>query len=332
MRIVIAGFPNRIVWGIRRDDPTQVALEHPAGWSILNPLIEVPNPCNGTNSGHFYALETLLLVNSQLAFVVPSAVDLEEISNVTESVLRRLRFVTKQVGLPTEPSVLLDRNIETLAPSADSDWDRLSAGPRESLVRDFLCDTPVTMEAVRQAGSLPTDFVAPIYDSLLMDAMAALIRHDYRTAILYAAIAVETLSGTLCEAEHQRLFTAVPRSETVRSISSVRSGGIYAMVDPIYRHLVKSNNFSVLLSELPLYVFRRSLLNEDQVLYQRALRLYRTRNSVAHRGQAAGDDVFPVTPEGAISALECAVDVFRWFRVSAVYFIPRGQWRRFTQG
>jgi hypothetical protein len=100
-------------------------------------------------------------------------------------------------------------------PEGEHTWGKVGRG----LLRDFLTDTPVTMEAMRQASALPIDFAAPIYDSLLMDAMTAVVRHEYRTAILYAAIAVETVSRTVCEQEHQRLFNVVPMSDTVTMTS-----------------------------------------------------------------------------------------------------------------
>ncbi len=329
MRVVIADAIGPIHWAISRDDPAHVPLHSHSGWSLLNPTAALREICKEpyATSHYFYVNDQLYLDTSQLTLCAPDDAAEEEQIKLLETLLRRLRFVTKQVTFPTELAAIRRREIEefpaTLFPKE---------GPINGMVRDFLYDTPVTMEAASQAGALPGDFTPPVYDSLLMDAMYALVRHDYRTAILYAAIAVEVLSGILCQSEHQRLFNAVPLSEAVRKVTIVRPGSEVTTMDPVYRYLANSKSFSVLLSELPLYVFRRSMLEEDQHLYQKALRLYRTRNGLAHRpGTDSDRDVFPFSHAGATSALECAVEVFAWFRVEEKYSIPRGEWRHFQR-
>jgi hypothetical protein len=328
MRISLVGVRDPIAWAVRREDPVQIPLDNPPGWSLLHPSAAVGDVfMEPYGTSYVPQLEDgrWLLTNHQLAFILPEAVSSEELGKVAESLLRRLRHVTKQVTLTLDLVMTVSREVDAL-PQLEFPGE---TGYCPDRIRDHFIDTPVTVEAVQQAGGLSIDFNAPTYEILLMDAFAALLREDYRTAILYAAIAVETLAGALCEEEHERLFKANPRSDTIRAISTISAGGLAEEVDPIYRHLRHSRSFRVLISELPLYVFRRSILHENHGLYQRALRLYCTRNNLAHQGQlAAGADVFPITHAGAIQALECAVEVFGWFGSPGRYLIPRGAWHQ----
>jgi len=94
--------------------------------------------------------------------------------------------------------------------------------------------------------------------------------------------------------------------------------------DPVYALLAKGDNFACLLHEVPLYLFRRSLLQENQELYRRAVSLYRTRNRLSHGRlvEPGEEDLLLVNRDGAFRSLAVAVEVFQWFGMSG-YFLPR---------
>ena len=109
---------------------------------------------------------------------------------------------------------------------------------------------------------------------------------DYRTSILYAAISIEAAAATLLDEEYERLIAAVPTPSAVRVIDLPQAGGAHRRIDPVYAHLTRGGGqFRTLLHELPLYIFGRSLMVQNQALYDGALRLYTTRNAIAHRGE-----------------------------------------------
>jgi hypothetical protein len=73
------------------------------------------------------------------------------------------------------------------------------------------------------------------------------------------------------------------------------------------------------------YVLRRSLLIDHQALYYNAMKLHSTRNKIAHQGEIPiGDETsyFGITKPDAQAAIECAINLFKWFGVTDEYIIP----------
>jgi hypothetical protein len=326
MRIMTVGLPSAITWAIRRDDPPATPLNHPAGWSVLNPLITLPEifaPPHTTQLLCVVGGETCYFKSFALFLSVPDGAE-DAMDRELPSLLLRMRYTSKQATLPAWPNLVRVSEVDALPEIGFP-----AGGLKDARVRDYLLDAPVTLVSVREAGSLASEFRPPVYDTLFLDATLALRNQNYRTAILYAAISIEALASTLIAEEHERLISATPPSDTIRHIVVLQAGGRIERIDPIYRHLTNSTNFRVLLLELPLYVLRRSLFSEDRALYDRALCLYRTRNNLAHRGHTDEQaDVLPLSHAGAVEALECAAGVFAWFGAGENYAIPRGEWRR----
>ncbi len=79
-----------------------------------------------------------------------------------------------------------------------------------------------------------------------------------------------------------------------------------------------------MLHEAPLYVLGRSLLVESESLYQQAIRLYRTRNQIVHRGEILDgpEDVFEFSRSDAIAGVQTALDVCGWFGLKEQYDLP----------
>jgi hypothetical protein len=190
--------------------------------------------------------------------------------------------------------------------------------------RRYDVESAVTADAIARLGGLPPDFLPPVHESCLLDGIKAAIDADWRTALLYAAISIETLAGTVVAEEHERLLAGTPVPEHLRAIE-VEKDGRKQKNDPIYDYLSKANRFYVLLHELPLYVSRRSLLVDNAALYHQALRVYKTRNKLAHRGNVGSrDGTLPLDYAGAMTALECAASVFSWFGIAGRWPLPGG--------
>jgi hypothetical protein len=325
MRIVTVGVTDSTTWAVRQSDPAVVPLRDPAGWSVVNPLVPLRQPFAEPYATccYFWDGDSWYLTSHALHFVVPEGATSDEVDSVTLSILKRLRYVSKQAELPADHALQFPWEIEAL-PATVFPPTTITA----CKVRDSFVDTPITMDAVREAGELPLDFNPPVYDTLLLDAMKLSLQSDYRGAILYAAIAVESMATSVIGEEYERLLQASPVPDYVRVIEVAIGGGQRQRLDPIYRSLTTRGRFELLMHEVPLYVLRRSLRIENEPLSQRAVALYRTRNELAHAGEAEfGDQTLPITRAGSIAALSCAVEVFGWFGVRGNYAVPRGEWR-----
>ena len=164
----------------------------------------------------------------------------------------------------------------------------------------------------------------------MLDAIKAFHGGEYRIAILYSAIAMETLAGVRLEAEYNRLKASSASQSDMRFLSFRQAGGMVIVKDPIYDYISDRDDFAQLLHIRPLYLLKRSLLDENENLYRDALELYRTRNKIAHRGTGESN-CLSLDETGATKAIKTAIQVLSWFGEKAYYhidnmtFVPLGQ-------
>jgi hypothetical protein len=319
---------GRIQWLIRRGDPASVPIDHLPGWSLLNPLLPLASFFQHLPDDQGIGLEKdLYYLNTSTLYL--SAEDRppdEALLLNLPPLLQLLRSVSRQSTLPTDFVATLNTRIDALP-----DIDFPNRTSLNAAIRSDILDSALTMRVVQLAATRPIDFVAQVHDILLLDAIAAANSGDYRTAILYAAISVECLASTLLQEEHQRLLLHTPLPDFIRAIDIPVPEGTKRK-DPIYHLLAQSNRFPILLHELPLYVLRRSLLVENKGLYDDAILLHETRNSLVHRGEISGErKPFPINGGGAIAALTCASAIFFWFGVRNTYHFPDSLPRRFGE-
>src|SRR6202007_2360917 len=103
-------------------------------------------------------------------------------------------------------------------------------------------------------------------------------------------------------------------------------GGRLTRQDPIYKRLRKGRaDFGALVHEASLYILHKSLLVEDEALYQKAKRLYETRNDLAHSGEVDEKEpnaTYALDQNGSIAALRTAIGVFSWLGERADFPLP----------
>jgi len=162
---------------------------------------------------------------------------------------------------------------------------------------------------------------------LLLDAISAYRDGDSKRAILYSAISVETVARTRLSEEYESLLRAGDVNGMLRIISLPQRDGTCAAKDPIYEYLDSKSEFRLLVHELALYVLKRSLLIENEPLYQDAMKLYRTRNKIVHQGELPAENeasCFTISDAGALAAINCAIGVLKWFGTPDEHILPKG--------
>ncbi len=233
--------------------------------------------------------------------------------------LRKLRFVTKQSALTSE-----------IAGISTYEKKRMPKKPfpepnkgRVLLFGSYRLKTAITLSSIVDADELGLALDVPVYATMMLDALHAFENRDYRKAILYGAISLESLARAIALSDYNRLLEGDCDSAHLRVCEFQQAGDIVTKKDPVLDFLMKSEGFAKLLHEVPLYVSKRSLLIEDQILYRNAVNLYRTRNKLSHGQDVAdnGDNLFPTNEKGVRSALECANKVFEWFGQTG-YYVP----------
>lgn len=171
------------------------------------------------------------------------------------------------------------------------------------------------------ARPLPGD--QPVYAELALDAMAAW-KHDPRKAILFSAFAIEQMARANLDAAYDRA-RAKPGKEPGqwRWVTRATSGSQTEVRDPVFERL-RSNarrNIEVLLVEMPLYVWGRSLLDDDKRLYDMVIRLQDTRNALTHVGEPSDRErLITLDSQGAYLAVATADRAFWWFQ-EVNYFV-----------
>ncbi|MCK5707454.1 MAG: hypothetical protein KAI43_07350 [Candidatus Aureabacteria bacterium] len=313
MKILSVILDGEIKWSISCKDQIFVRLSNPKQWKLINPLIKLaPNfkrqlpPIKITSSACF-------LTEDILRFILPSNEKKlydEEVGSRVINFLRHLRLKTKQPAIPTD---LCAVNIEEIKKLPSLKYPIFKHNVRR--VKLF---TPIeilaTLSKAKESSDQSLVKEVPIYADLLLDAINA--KKDYKKAILYAAIAVETLANTKLHNAYLYLSKKPRESKHLRIINLQVTKDSDINKDPIFETLMElsQRKFRMLLHEIPLYLWNKSLMIDKKKTYDEVLKLHETRNEIAHIGEPASvHKTFPITNKGANAALSCAKEVFEWF-------------------
>jgi hypothetical protein len=211
--------------------------------------------------------------------------------------------------------------LEELPPPAHSEPSSMKWS-----VPQLTADRAVTRAHIEAWCAGVLDLKVPIFDTLFLDAICAHAAHDYRKSILYSAIALESAVAMVLDEQYE---TKVKPSAATdwRVIELPIAGGNTARKDPIWELLKKREDANYLLHEGALYILRKSLLVENEGLFQLVQRLRATRNKIVHHGEPPEpntDQYLTIDMEGSSDALNCANAVFRWLGVGQDYKLHGG--------
>ncbi|WP_348270041.1 hypothetical protein P8936_06325 [Edaphobacter paludis] len=237
--------------------------------------------------------------------------------------LPRLRYTTGQSDLPRGEDISV----------AGSDWKfilpemkPLEPIYRATILRPSQLVDAVTLTTFQQAVDLPPEFVAPMQATLYLDAVTAYRRGEPRICILFSAMAMEIGFGTALDQAHESALND-PNNPRYRVVNIPIGNGEFSTKDPIFDRLKERVDFSTRMHEMALYAFGRSLRLEDEVLYKRALTLYRSRNKIVHLGTTEdAKEVLSVDSSGALAALQTAHDSLKWLGMNVASPTSTQRW------
>jgi hypothetical protein len=155
----------------------------------------------------------------------------------------------------------------------------------------------VTGETVAAVNQCDITQPLPAYDTLLLDAMEAVSRKNFSTAILLSEASIENLARSCLEREFEKTPGVLEPGE------------------------IQSAKINKLLGELSQGLLGRSILQEDPQLYDNTLTLMKRRNERVQTG-GLREKVDYSAIWAAMDAIQSAIRVIRWFGEPASYFSP----------
>lgn len=330
MKIRIVHLNKPIYWKVNQTDRLSYELKSYFGCSVINPLVysklisyleyvSIPERGFVRNTGKFIfisSMEVMFILSDN--FTKADQTQFESFIEFLYVFLEHLRCASKQADLANDFTSTDDLEVEELP-------DIYIPKPTISSIKRYLVETAITWKSIEVAdNSLRGDSLA-VYTPLLLDAIKANLDRDYRRAILYSAISVETMASVKLDEAYQSLLHEGDSKGDIRLITIPQRGGGNVVKDPIYEYLSNKTDFKQLIHERPLYLLRQSLLAENEQLYRKALKLYGTRNKIVHKGDLTNNQnssYFEISMAGASEAIKCAANLFQWFGITEVYPLP----------
>lgn len=306
MQLLIFHLVGEIWWRVEVGTPALIPGAHLGPYGIVNPAayqLLGDHPEIDSSWPPFVHRGQRVLRTKELLLAVEGTADATQIREdfaLAVQFLTRLRYLSRQAKLAND----------VVARSGPIDGSALNRHPIpppfeiKAHLREHVLDWAATEDDIREATWTIAEAV-PAHHGLLLDAQEAAIDKDHRTAILLAAMAAETLAGTVAD------------------VAQAHKDGTQCLDDPVFKFLRARAKFANLLHEVDLYCRGCSLLATNEKLYQRALRLYQTRNKIVHEGLPPEKDSFlSLTSEGAAEAIGTTRALFQWFGETRPYPDP----------
>lgn len=329
-------FRSPISWKFNVGDRYLFPLPEAKQWALLSPLLYSQLPasspeihCDQIAPGKYFIMTHEVVLGTEDDQIIAEFKQSEahgtiplKLPETIEKALVRLRHAGGQATIPNFSSLFMCTltELDTL-PTHDS-----SAIPqsRHSMVQEYWWRTALTPEHIGATTSSSVNFSPPTHEVLFLDAVAAHREGDFRKTILYAAMSMEVVFGSVIDKTYENIIAA-PQDQRFRVIERALAGGSSVVKDPVYERLRRCD-FSVLINELTLYTLARSLLVENESLYQQAKRLYSTRNKLAHSGvldENESNETYALDNDGSMAALETASNLFAWLGERSDFPLPK---------
>lgn len=291
-----------------------------AGWSIASPLCIGQHFVGRCDISNVMPDETIVLSCDMLLLVHlednANMQDAIEIPTMVTRFLNAIRVICKQPEIP--------RSVVAYTPAHEIDdvviSDDLPRTTQQSLFRRYILESALTFDHLHPASDAVANETVPVHGELANDAAEAAISSNFRSAIIFAAAAIESCAGSVLDEEYKRRLNEPQHGPEHRFVTIQVNRNNSVTKDPIYLSLRNGagdggSRFLTLLHECPLYLLGRSLKIDDQELYRKSHSLYRTRNNLAHTGtiEAQQTGLLTVDFNGAMEAIDVANQVLMWF-------------------
>ncbi len=344
MDVCVLNFGGRAHWKLALDSPLLYKIPSSPGVQFISPLLFTElekhmdaKPVRSRELLDGFVGNLLVLETEVIAFKVDegfverykprdvsrfaSYLSQEEppLIDTATTLLSALRHFSAQTGLPISGDDLnfwewlnFD-DLPTLKERAPSRW-------RRAVARSIIA-TAITREQIEAACACSPEFRSPVYDGVFLDAVRSHSSHDYRASILYSAIALESAAALVLDNQFETVIKPSGAKDW-RVISRPIGGGNAVRKDPIWELLRRREDANSLLHECALYVLGKSLLVDDEALFQRVQCLRATRNKIVHEGEppdSPSNQYLPLDASGSSDALNCVEHVFRWLGVGRDY-------------
>lgn len=316
-RFIVIGGPS-IRWRIKVSAPKYLKLKSLPGYRFLNPYkygkAYLKNDCvagmDGTLIGEQFQLYTNGIILERIN-ENNGEKEVEFLFSNLSNLLRYLKYTSKQFNLKSDGSVSIIYRTDNIRPALSNSILETD----QMMIRGDYYFSMATWDHLKEADKLCSkSFTIPVFEDILLDALDGRTNHEYRKAILYSAIAVESMLANLYDEEYKKLIRSNLKNNRFRMIS--RNGS--TTTDPIFKALSDKTDFRKLLHEIPLYLKNKSLLIEEEQLYADTLKLYTTRNKIVHWGTPLNpnfDQMLEINEAGANLAVQIALKLFTWMGI-----------------
>jgi hypothetical protein len=344
MKIITLYLQRDISWLFSQGDAPAIALPSLSGIKLVHPIhynhqslskLGLSDENTRTRPPLSINGDKWVVLASQLLFAVDEgqAIDTANfITTLAPKFLRALRYtsgqswISRTITVATEGETASVSNFEfTLRKDPDN----------AAFISAQHVDLAVSWAKIHKIDKTIRESSFETYMEVLLDGIAAHQESDYLKAILYSAIACESVAAQQIDRAYDDLRKAPTKSTTHRFVKCKTPDGDVDK-DPVFERLRSTEKGAFLssLHELPLYLWSRSIQGEKPQLYRTAHALYKTRNKVAHLGGLTeeSDKTLPITREGSKQAIDCAVQIFDWFNVNASHLAPWNDMRRVFMG
>lgn len=310
---------GKVRWHLTIKDSSSLTLKSLPGFSFLNPLKHLDfffehgllGYKHVTFNDHYF-IETR---GFALKLLKPGKIDSEAVLEEMKSIFRSLKATSLQFDMDFQ-DFMMAYPVQSL-----NEKGRLKDGLSSKSILD-LATLPKGTEVQRNLMaifcswkelSLADKMVlkkakVSISDEIIMDAKAAILSGDYRKSMLYSSIACDSLISN----------TLIDRYSELRSKKKLKfefKPDPRNSLDPVYEQLSKADNFSNKIHALSLYLLNKSLLIDNKQLYDAMLKVYSTRNKIAHLGEVPHEyetKLLKIDRHGALYAFENALQFFAW--------------------
>lgn len=320
MNVAVITLPGTAIWRFDEQHLMSPAMAAIGGWSILAPLPNVlkwKKPpfsflCQLADGSYLFISHVFFLVADDAQ---PVELDSDKLNTLLDRYLTSLRVIAQQPELPRSLAAFNPpARVPKLPPCS------LPALKAKGTVRKDFADSAITLQQLSDANDAVMSGNVPVHGELINDAAELYLSSNYRSSIIFSAMAIESCAGYVLDCEYESVRKTKAKSSAYRCLTIKVNNKQSVKKDPIYLALRSGtgeggSHFLPLLHECPLYLQQRSLLLDDPRTYQRAHALYRTRNGLAHTGttDAEKDGLLPISSKGALEAMETANAVLAWF-------------------